>query len=113
MTCRVLFVSFASYLDDANGASVASRAMMEAPARRDFAIEVLCGPILELGREIDLVTSLAEQGVPVEVCGGNTWETVAFGARAATPEHWHVDRTGYRSRSWPDPRGRALITRSV
>jgi hypothetical protein len=62
MTCRILFVSFANYLDDANGASVASRAMMEALARKGFAVEVLCGPILELGREIDLVPALAKHG---------------------------------------------------
>ena len=56
MIRRVLFVSFASYLDDANGASIASRAMMEALARRGFAVEVLCGPIRELNREFDLAS---------------------------------------------------------
>jgi len=94
MTRRVLFASFASYLDDANGASVASRAMMEALARRGFAVEVLCGPILELGREIDLASALAEHGVSVEVRGGDTWETGALRPRPATPDHWYVDRNG-------------------
>jgi hypothetical protein len=37
---RVLFVSFACDLDDANGAGVASRAVMETPARRILSVDV-------------------------------------------------------------------------
>jgi glycosyltransferase involved in cell wall biosynthesis len=87
MTRRVLFVSFASYLDDANGASVASRAMMEALARRGFAVEVLCGPILELNREIDLTSTLAARSLSVEVRGGDAWDVGFFGTRSAASDH--------------------------
>ncbi len=68
--------------------------MMEALARRGFAVEVLCGPILELGGEIDLASALAEHGVSVEVRGGDTWEVGALGPRPATPDHSSVDRNG-------------------
>jgi hypothetical protein len=51
---RVLFVGFACYLDDANGAAIASRALLEALDRRGFAVEVLCGPILQGQRTLDL-----------------------------------------------------------
>jgi len=50
---RVMFVTHACYLDDSNGASVASRAMMQALARRGFAVEVLSGAMLDLDRELD------------------------------------------------------------
>ncbi|MGP0063559.1 MAG: glycosyltransferase family 4 protein [Isosphaeraceae bacterium] len=67
MVRRILLVSYANYLDDANGAAVASRAMMENLARRGFAVEVLCGPLLEIGREIDLCSAMTAQGLSVEI----------------------------------------------
>ena len=91
MIRRVLFVSFASYFDDANGASVASRAMLEALVRRGFAVEVLCGPILELNRQMDLASSLAGRGLSVDLCGSDTG---FVGARPATPYHFRVDFNG-------------------
>ena len=74
---RVLFVSFANYLDDGNGASVASRAMIETLARRGFLVEVLCGPILELNREIDLPVDLAARGMSVDFHNGAGGDIVA------------------------------------
>ena len=94
MIRRVLFASFASYLDDANGASIASRAMMEVLARRGFSVEVLCGPIRELGREIDLASTLAAQGVLVELRGGDAWDVGAFGTRSGAPDHLRLELNG-------------------
>ncbi|MGP0069967.1 MAG: glycosyltransferase family 4 protein [Isosphaeraceae bacterium] len=91
MIRRVLFVSFASYLDDANGASVASRAMLEALVRRGFAVEILCGPILELNRQIDLASSLAARGLSVDLRGSDTGDV---GARSVTPDHLRIDFKG-------------------
>jgi glycosyltransferase involved in cell wall biosynthesis len=87
----VLFVSFACYLDDANGASVASRAMLEALARRGFAVEVLCGSILERPGERDLVSVLTARGSPVEIRGGDSWDVGAFGLRPLTPIHLRLE----------------------
>ena len=70
---RVLFASFACYLDDANGAAIACRAMMEALARRGFSVEVLSGPVLERAVEVDLASWLAARGLPFDVQGGNSW----------------------------------------
>lgn len=75
MSRGILFVSFASYLDDANGASIASRAMMEALARRGFLVEVLCGPLLELDRELPPASDhrgLNVKGVPITILAGST-----------------------------------------
>src|SRR6185312_8257340 len=94
MIRRILFVSFASYLDDANGAAVASRAMMEALARRGFAVEVLCGPIREQGREIDLASARSAHAPFDEPRRGGAWDVGAFGIRSAAPDHLRLDRNG-------------------
>ncbi|MFI5456065.1 MAG: glycosyltransferase [Isosphaerales bacterium] len=90
----MLFVSFACYLDDANGAAVASRAMMEALARRGFAVAVLCGPILELNSEIDLASFLTGRGLPVDRRGGDSWDVGSFGARPRAPLHLFLNANG-------------------
>jgi|GEM_PF-430425 len=69
-TNRVLFATRACYLDDSNGAAVASRAMMEALGRRGFAVEALSGVALDLRREVDPVGWLAERGLDFERGGG-------------------------------------------
>lgn len=65
----LLFVAHACYLDDSNGAAVASRAMMEALSRRGRAVEVLCGTVLDLGREVDPVHWLVARGHDVDRAG--------------------------------------------
>ncbi len=59
---RILLVSYACYLDDFAPASIARRRLLEALARRHFAVEALCGPALGLGAEVDLPTWLLERG---------------------------------------------------
>lgn len=56
---RILFAARPCYLDDSNGAAVASRAMMEALGRLGFAVEVLCGAELELHQDFDPTAWLA------------------------------------------------------
>ncbi len=46
---RILFVASNCYLDDSNGAAVASRGMMEALGRLGFAVEALTGSVVEVG----------------------------------------------------------------
>jgi len=60
---RILFVSHGCYLDDANGAAVASRALMQAMARRGFAVEALSGTMLDLDQEVDPAGWLAGCGI--------------------------------------------------
>jgi hypothetical protein len=43
MPRRVLYITQGCYLDDSNGAAVASRAVMEALARQGFGTEVVSG----------------------------------------------------------------------
>jgi glycosyltransferase involved in cell wall biosynthesis len=59
---RVLLVSPGCYLDDSNGAAVASRALMETLAQRGFDTEVLCGSMLDSDQEVDPVLWLSERG---------------------------------------------------
>ena len=46
---RILFFNRSFYFDDTNGASVASRALLEVLARRGFAVRVVCGTCVDQG----------------------------------------------------------------
>jgi len=46
---RILFFNRSFYFDDTNGASVASRALLEALARRGFVVRVVCGACVDEG----------------------------------------------------------------
>lgn len=60
-TRRILFASRSFLLDDSNGASVASRAMLGALRRRGFSVEALCGTQLDAGDDRDLADFLADR----------------------------------------------------
>ncbi len=87
---RLFFVSFACYLDDASGAAVACRALMEALGRRGFSVEVLSGPVLERAVEVDLPSWLAARGLPVDIQGADSWDVGALGSRPTSPLHLHL-----------------------
>jgi len=91
---RSLFVSHGCYLDDSNGAAVASRALMWALVRRGMAVEVLCGVMLDLDREVDPATWLAERGWATEERGEGAWSVDAAGVRAGIPPHFHLTAEG-------------------
>lgn len=59
---RLLVVTFACYLDDANGAAVATRALVMTLSARGFSVEVLSGPVLALRHEIDLTQWIGSRG---------------------------------------------------
>jgi glycosyltransferase involved in cell wall biosynthesis len=60
---RILFASHPCYLDDSNGAAVASRSLMQCLARRGWRSEVLCGSVLELDRDLRPEFLLAALGL--------------------------------------------------
>ena len=69
---RVLFASHACYLDDASGAAVASRAMIEALRRQGFETEVLCGGMMDLDHEVALDEWLQSRAFSLDESGGPT-----------------------------------------
>jgi glycosyltransferase involved in cell wall biosynthesis len=87
---RILFTTFHSYLDDSNGAAVASRAMMEALARHGFSVEAFTGTVLELGQDSDPDAWLSSRGIPFETRGGEAWSFDARGVRAEVPTHYRM-----------------------
>ena len=84
---RVLFATRNCYLDDSNGAAVASRAMMEALARLGFSVEAITGSLLELGGELDFESWIAGRVDAIVGRGGESWSFDARGLRPAVPPH--------------------------
>ena len=92
-TGTVLFFSHASFLDDSNGAAIASRALMQSMGRRGIVVEALCGTSLDIDREIDPAAWLAERGWAAEERGGG-WTVGAAGVRADPPLHFRLTIDG-------------------
>ena len=65
-TARVLFASHTCYFDNSNGASVASRALMECLARHGATAEALSGTALESGRDEDFLGLMTDRGLAIE-----------------------------------------------
>ena len=63
---RILFVSHTCYFDTNNGASIASRSLMECLSRQGFTVAAMSGTVLESSQELDAGDWLAEQGATVE-----------------------------------------------
>jgi glycosyltransferase involved in cell wall biosynthesis len=63
-----LFVAHGCYLDNANGAAIASRALMETLGRKGFIVEALSGSMLDLDQEVEPLEWLAGLGVAFEKC---------------------------------------------
>lgn len=63
MSFNIFFASLCCYLDDSNGAAVASRALVELLARKGFDVEVLSGLRFDVDREVDVDALLAEKGI--------------------------------------------------
>ncbi len=88
---RALFVSHGCYLETSNGASVATRAMMECLARHGCAAEALSGTVFDSEKPGGLESWLAEQGLTFEPIGPS-------GASMGTPGSAGVDPAYYRMR---------------
>ena len=67
---HVLFVCQTCYFDSSNGASVASRAMLECLARYNFSAAALTGTVLDSGQDVDPAVWLIEQGLTFEAVSG-------------------------------------------
>lgn len=63
---------------------------MEALARRGFAVEVFCGAVLDVDREVELAAWLAARGWAFEARGGGAWTCDALGTRADDPPHFRL-----------------------
>jgi glycosyltransferase involved in cell wall biosynthesis len=84
---RILFVSHGCYLDDSNGAAVASRALMETLAHRGFPARVLCGSMLDSDREFAPADWLLERGHTAVHQLGDRITVDPKGVRAGLPAH--------------------------
>lgn len=87
---RVLLATHSCYLDDSNGASVASRAAMEALARAGFAVEALTSTALELHMDVDPAWWLAQRGISFQISGSSAVSVDARGLRSDLPPHFRL-----------------------
>jgi glycosyltransferase involved in cell wall biosynthesis len=88
---RVLFTASNCYLDNSNGAAVASRAMMEALARHGFSAEALSGTELESRVAVDSAAWLAALGLQVE---RGEHSAPPSGAGSEQPDYYRLERGG-------------------
>jgi len=91
---RVLFATHHCYLDDSNGAAVASRDLMQALARRGLAVEVLCGSMLDLKQEVEPAAWLAGRRFAFEEVCGQARIVDARGVRDDVPPHFRLTVQG-------------------
>lgn len=90
----MLFAGFGCYLNDADGAAIANRAMLEALARGGWAVEAVSGPMIAVGDQVELADWLAARGYGGEVGGGDVLAVGPAGVVAATPLHLRLDARG-------------------
>ncbi|WP_169973287.1 glycosyltransferase [Tautonia rosea] len=91
---RILFASHHCYLDDSNGAAVASREMMQALARRGFGVEVLSGSMLDLDEDYDPRAWVAGRFAGWEQGDDRAWTLDARGVQGETPDSLKLDVRG-------------------
>ena len=87
---RLLFALANSYLDDSNGAAVASRAMLESLVRSGFAVEALSGTTVGTGEDLEPAAYLSARGIAHEQVGGGAWQADARGVRAESIRHYRL-----------------------
>jgi hypothetical protein len=83
---RILSATRSCYLDDSNGAAVATRSLLQSLQQRGFATEVLCGSTLDLGPELDLGQWLTERR--------HGFEDRAGEAQTDLPPHFRILASG-------------------
>lgn len=94
MTHRILFASHHCYLDDSNGAAVASREMMQALARRGFGVEVLSGSMLDLDGDHDPRAWVAGRFAGWGQAEEQSWNLDARGVRTDAPDSLRLEVRG-------------------
>ena len=87
---RVLFAAQTCYLDDSNGAIVASRAMMDTLTLCGFAVEGLTGTIFESPFKVDPRSWLSERCIEFEEHYAVSLSLDARGVRASDPIHYRL-----------------------
>ena len=102
---RVLFVTRGCYLDDSNGAAVASRAMLQVLARHGFVVEALTGTSLETREAMAVGTWLTRRGLAFEFRGGESWTVSALGAVCDEPERYRLTIQGVPLTLYPSLSG--------
>ncbi len=79
---RVLFASWHFYIDQSNGASVTTREILRALARRGWEVFTFCGSAVDDWRRADVKRSLARRGLTalrkVEQCDSVPFTTFSF-----------------------------------
>ncbi|CAN5894286.1 hypothetical protein BH23PLA1_BH23PLA1_34030 [soil metagenome] len=91
---HILFAAHSCYLDSSNGAAVASRELMQTLARHGFAVEVLCGSMLNLLEEVEPAAWLRSQGLDFQEVGGGPLTIDASGVWAEEPAHFLLSARG-------------------
>ncbi len=91
---RILFATHACYLDEANSAALASRALMQAMARQGFDVEVLCGSMLDVAEDVNIERWLAGRFEGIEKEGRGEFSVNALGVRAEVPDHFRLTVSG-------------------
>jgi glycosyltransferase involved in cell wall biosynthesis len=91
---RILFATAHPYLDDTNGAAVASRAMMESLGRSGFAVEVLSGIGPDATEQANPAAWLTARGIAYEEVGGVAWSVGVGGILEDRPSHFRLDFGG-------------------
>jgi glycosyltransferase involved in cell wall biosynthesis len=93
-TGRVLFAAHTCYFDSHNGASVASRSMMECLWRHGFSAAAMSGTVLESAQDLDPIGWLAEQGMNAEPITGKTSSPDVPGPRSDSPLAYRLQARG-------------------
>lgn len=83
-------MSHGCYLETSNGASVATRAMMECLARHGCSAEVLSGTVLDCEKPGDPAAWLAEQGLAFEQVGPSGGSTNTPGSAGIDPAYYRM-----------------------
>ncbi len=91
---RILFATTHPYLDDTNGAAVASRAMMESLGRSGFAIEALSGMGPDASQQANPAAWLTARGIAYEEVAAGAWTVGASGILGDRPHHFRLDFGG-------------------
>ena len=91
---RILFATLHPYLDDTNGAAVASRAMMEFLGELGFCGRVLSGMGPDASQQANPAAWLKARGVTYEEVAAGAWTVGAGGILGDRPHHFRLDFGG-------------------
>ncbi len=91
---RIVFFNRSFYFDDSCGAAIASRALLEYLAHQGFAVEVICGTIVDGALSGDPADWLSQHGWPFTATDGGAWSASAAGVRSVAPPTLRLSHNG-------------------